>query len=259
MKHTFFILLFFYIGLSQIQGQNSDTVRIADQPNDSQPQKRTVFNAPFSGFIIPVVFISYGVLAHGQDCLQQLDLKTHQTASKHFTGKIHADDYIQYVPAVAVYGLDLLGVKAKHNLRDRTFLLASSFLLSTASVQTLKRTTSVLRPDESSYLSFPSGHTSTAFVGAHLLFKEYKDTSPWIGIAGYTVASSTGAMRILNRRHWLSDVVAGAGIGILSVEISYLLLPVFHKVIGVKDSRKSLVITPVIGNYSYGAGLSYIF
>ena len=259
MKQAFIVLLFFNSCITSIPAQERDTIRNAAPSYSSQPQKKTVFNSPYTGFILPAVFISYGVLTHSQDCLQQVDHKTHQAVSRHFTGKIHADDYTQYVPAVAVYGLDLLGVKAKHNIRDRTFLMASSYILSSASVQTLKRTTTVLRPDESNYLSFPSGHTATAFVGAHLLFKEYKDTSPWIGFAGYIVASGTGAMRILNRRHWVSDVVTGAGIGLLSVEISYLLLPVFHKLTGVKDTRTSLMIAPVIGKNKYGAGLAYSF
>jgi len=175
------------------------------------------------------------------------------------THKTHVDDYIQYVPAIAVYGLDFAGVKAKHNLRDRTFLMASSYLFSTATVQTLKRTTHVKRPDGSDRLSFPSGHTATAFVGAHLLFKEYKDTSPWIGIAGYAVASGTGALRIINQKHWVSDVVAGAGFGILSVEASYLLLPVFHKIIGINETQTKLAISPVIGQSHYGVGLAYTF
>jgi membrane-associated PAP2 superfamily phosphatase len=221
--------------------------------------KSTFLQSPYSGFIIPTLFISYGVLAQYQDDLQQLNRHTHNEVSKRFTGKIHADEYIQYVPALAVYGLDLAGVKAKNNLRDRTFLMASSYLISTACVQTLKRTACVQRPDESDRLSFPSGHTATAFVGAHLLFKEYKDASPWIGVAGYAVASGTGVLRVLNRKHWVSDVVAGAGFGILSVEVSYLLLPVFHNLLGINDSRTCFAVSPVIGTNHYGVGLAYTF
>jgi len=258
MKQLFFVFLFFYFGILPVPAQVVDSIRVETQPDVAVTQKKTFFSSPYAGFIIPAVFISYGVLAQSQDGLQRLDRKTHQAVSNRFTGKIHADDITQYAPAVAVYGLDFMGVKAKHNLGDRTFLMASSYLLSTASVQTLKRTTGIMRPDESNALSFPSGHTATSFVGAHLLFKEYKDTSPWIGIAGYAVATGTGAMRIFNRRHWVSDVVAGAGIGMLSVEISYLLLPVFQKMTGGRDGRKNIVIAPVLGN-NYGAALSYTF
>ena len=259
MKQAFFIFLFFFVGINPIKAQAQDTIRYASLFEENNPKKNTFFNSPYSGLIIPGVLITYGVAAHNLDCLRQLDHKTHQSVSKHFTGKIHADDFVQYVPAVAVYGLDFIGVKAKHNIRDRTFLMASSYLLSTASVQTLKRVANVQRPDESNFLSFPSGHTATAFVGAHLLFKEYKDSSPWICVAGYICATGTGAMRILNRRHWVSDVATGAGFGILSVEISYLLLPAFHKLIGVKNTQTSFTVAPVIGYQQYGVGLAYAF
>ena len=69
----------------------------------------------------------------------------------------------------------------------------------------------------------PSGHTATAFAGAELLRLEYKEVSPWYGFAGYVVATATGTLRVLNNRHWVSDVVAGAGFGILSARLSYLI------------------------------------
>lgn len=259
MKQVLITVVFLITVTSQISSRETDTIRINTSSENNAPPKSAFLNAPYTRLIIPAVFISYGAFAQNQHCLKQLNLRIHQEASKHFTGKLHADDYIQYVPAIAVYGLDFAGVKAKHNIRDRTFLIASSYLFSSACVQTLKRTTHVRRPDDANDLSFPSGHTATAFVGAHLLFKEYKNTSPWIGIAGYTVATGTGAMRILNKRHWFSDVVAGAGFGILSVEISYFLLPVFHNLIGVNDKQTSLTIAPQINIHHYGVGLACTF
>ena len=257
MRQVYFAFLLFIINISPVPAHERDI--IADKPENTVLQKKSFFQSHFAGFIIPAVFISYGIVAQSQDCLQQLDHHTKKIANKHFTGKIHADDYAQYAPTIAVFGLDLLGVKTKHNLKDRTFLAASSFLISTVCVQTMKRTTSVLRPDGANFLSFPSGHTATSFLGAHLLFKEYKDTSTWIGITGYIVASGTGVMRILNRRHWLSDVITGAGIGILSVEASYLLLPVFQKLTKAKDTRTSVVIAPMVSNNYFGAGLTCFF
>lgn len=227
--------------------------------SDKHRKRTTIFNYPYSKFIIPSALISYGLLTQKHDWFQEIDQNTHHEVSRHFTKRIHLDDYTQFAPSVAVYGLDLMGIKAKHNFRDRTFVMATSYLLMSAGVQTLKRTTKIERPDGSNFHSFPSGHTATAFVGAHILFKEYKDTSFWIGVAGYAVASGTGIMRVYNKKHWVSDIVSGAGIGILSVEASYLLLPVFHKILGIKDSQKSFVIAPAIGRDNYGVGLAYTF
>ena len=96
-------------------------------------------------------------------------------------------------------------------------------------VNVTKNLTKVERPDGSARNSFPSGHTATAFMGAELLRREYWNVSPWIGIAGYAVAAGTGFFRIYNNRHWLTDVLAGAGVGILSVQAAYWLYPAISK------------------------------
>jgi membrane-associated phospholipid phosphatase len=58
-------------------------------------------------------------------------------------------------------------------------------------------------------------------MGATLLAHEYGNRSIWIPIAGYTAATATGVMRVLNNRHYLSDVVVGAAVGILTAELAY--------------------------------------
>ncbi len=75
----------------------------------------------------------------------------------------------------AVYGLNLAGIKGKNNFRDRTMILATSYLIMGLTVESLKSITRVERPDGSSRNSFPSGHTATAFMGAEFLWQEYKD------------------------------------------------------------------------------------
>ncbi len=225
----------------------------------SHRKSKSFFNSSYSHYILPAALISYGVFAHANKSLREIDLSTNNEVGEHIYQHIPYDDYMQFAPAVGVYGFDLIGLKAKHNFRDRTIIMATSFLIMGTMVQVMKSSTHVLRPDGSNLKSFPSGHTATAFVGAHILFKEYKDTSPWIGVGGYAVALATGTLRVMNKKHWVSDVAAGAGIGILSAELGYALLPVCHKIFGIKDKTKSLVILPTATTNSFGLGLVYHF
>ena len=89
-------------------------------------------------------------------------------------------------------------------------------------------------PDGSTRNSFPSGHTATAFMTATMLHKEYGHRSPWYSIGGYTLATLTGVTRQLNNRHWMSDVMVGAGIGILATEFGYFLADLIFKEKGLK-------------------------
>lgn len=152
----------------------------------------------------------------------------------------------------ATYGLRLCGVKGKHGYGDMTIILGTAYTLMGISVNSLKTITKVQRPDESSFNSFPSGHTATAFMGAELLRREYWDVSPWIGVAGYAVAASTGFFRMYNNRHWLTDVIAGAGIGILSVEAAYWLYPFISKTFFRKRYLKNTFISPYYSKENKG-------
>jgi membrane-associated phospholipid phosphatase len=139
------------------------------------------------------------------------------------------DNYLQFSPMVAAYGLNLAGVKGKHNYVDLTIYGATSIAMASGIVTGIKYSVRRERPDMTSKNSFPSGHTETAFCLATVLHKEFGKKSKWISVAGYTVATATGAMRMLNNRHWFSDVCTGAGIGILSTELSYRLLDRFYQ------------------------------
>ncbi len=72
------------------------------------------------------------------------------------------------------------------------------------------------RPDSGSGDSFPSGHTASAFVAATFLHKRY---GPGAGIPAYIAALHTGLARVQAGRHYLDDVIAGAGVGIMSAEL----------------------------------------
>ncbi len=150
---------------------------------------------------------------------------------QHNIGFAHTevDNYLQFAPAAAVGGLQLSGIKGKNSVSDEFFLYVLSLALQTVIVYPLKEYTGVLRPDGSARNSMPSGHTSTAFAGATFMYLEYRDVSPWYGVAAYTSAAGIGSMRIMRDRHWLSDVLVGAGIGILCTRAAYALYPVIKK------------------------------
>lgn len=214
----------------------------------------------YTQFILPAVLISYGIVAQNYTPLKKLDRSIRNEVNRHFTKTTHIDDFLLFVPIAAVYGLDLSGLaKAKHKFSDRAIVTATTYIVVGTTVFTLKNSIDRTRPDGIDRGSFPSGHTASAFAGAHILFREYKDTSLWIGIAGYATATLTGTFRITNKKHWLSDTVAGAGIGILSAELGYLLLPVFQNILGIGNSDKSLAIVPSINKNGYGIGLAYQF
>lgn len=133
-----------------------------------------------------------------------------------------ADNYLQYAPIAAVYGLNLAGIKGRNDLANRTALIIKSELLVAAITFPLKKITAVPRPDTGERNSFPSGHTATAFAAATFMAKEYGQTSKWYSIGAYTVATGVGVMRMMNNRHWVTDVLAGAAVGILSTNVAYL-------------------------------------
>jgi len=210
--------------------------------------------------IIPTVLIGYGVIGIESDGLKLFNTEIKEEVNENIDEKITIDDFSQYLPAASVYGLNAIGIKGKHNLKDRTIILGTSYLLMSASVLSLKSITKVERPDGSAFNSFPSGHTATAFAGAEFLWQEYKDVSVWYGISGYIIATGTGAFRIYNDKHWLTDVVAGAGIGILSTKVAYWINPFMQeKIFKSKEKKTTSIMAPFYNGKQLGIGFIKTF
>lgn len=147
------------------------------------------------------------------------------------------DDYIQYLPAAVMLGLKVGGVKGRSSWPRMLVSDAFSVALMAATVNIIKETSKEMRPDGSNNRSFPSGHTATAFMCATMMHKEYGKVSPWYSIGAYSVATFTGVSRILNNKHWINDVLVGAGIGILSTELGYLFADLIFKKRGLNELR----------------------
>ncbi len=209
--------------------------------------------------IVPATLIGVGIIGLESDWLKYQNSEISEELQENIDHKLTFDDFSQYAPAAAVYALYLCGVRGRHDAIDQTILFGTAGVLMGITVNTLKHTTRVERPDGSARNSFPSGHTAMAFVGAELLRREYWDVSPWIGVAGYAVAAGTGFFRMYNNRHWLTDVLAGAGVGILSVEAAYWLYPVITRTFFRKRYLKNVYLSPYASPQNKGVACRIVF
>ena len=133
------------------------------------------------------------------------------------------DDALRFVPLGATFALKAVGVESASSWQRLVVNSAASVAISSGAAWGLKHAVSSRRPDGTDNNSFPSGHTTLAFAGATILYKEYQHTSKWIGIAGYGIATLTAADRVRRNRHHWHDVATGAAIGIGGTMIGYYL------------------------------------
>ena len=209
--------------------------------------------------IIPSVFIGYGIIGIDNGALKRINYDIQEELKGKRDNNLKIDDVFQFVPSLSVYGLNALGIQGKNDFKDRTIILGTASLIMGSTVTAMKKLTAVERPDGSNKLSFPSGSTAISFMGAEFLYQEYKDVSIWYGISGYLVATGTGFLRLQNNKHWFTDVVTGAGIGILSTKIAYWIHPLVKKNLFKDKKEISGVVMPFHNGKEYGLGLSMSF
>lgn len=249
-KTVFFIVLFFGIS-NGLKAQNFNDTLMAN----SKVKDTSNLQFRYKSLIIPAVFVGYGIIGLESGQIKGFNSGVRTEVAEHIDEKISIDDFSQYAPLVAVYGLSAMGVKSASSYKKRLIVSSTATLLMALTVNSFKMTASVERPDGTSFNSFPSGHTATAFMGAELMHQEYKNQSIWYSIAGYGVAAGTGAFRMYNNRHWLSDVVAGAGVGILSAKAGYWLYPYVSRIFNCKEKNTATSFVPMYDGKQVSVGL----
>ncbi|BAU54855.1 phosphatase PAP2 family protein [Mucilaginibacter gotjawali] len=252
-SYLFFLLITFIFMVTTADAQFADSVKKDTAP--TAVKIKYSLHKPGT-YLPPVILVSYGVLSFVVTPIRHVDYyfkERIQRSDPDYSSKI--DDYLQIAPGVLVYGLNLVGIEGKNRFVDRTALLALS-----AGILTITDGTKYIahrkRPYGTDPLSFPSGHTGAAFVAAEFLAQEYAEKSPWYGVLGYTIASTTGVLRLYGKAHWFSDCVAGAGLGILSTKLAYVVYPYIRSKLTHKDKYgRSTMIMPT---YQDGTpGLSF--
>ncbi|MCB0802974.1 MAG: phosphatase PAP2 family protein [Flavobacteriales bacterium] len=165
---------------------------------------------------------------------------------------IEFDDFLQHASLAGLYSAKLLGAKTTNTFKHQTTLLLKAELLMMAIVFPTKYLTKKTRPDNSASEAFPSGHTAQAFLSATFMSKELGQSNILYSIGAYTSATAVGVLRVLNNKHDATDVLVGAGIGILSTEIIYSL----DKRKRQKNSKTSFSLLPIYSKDHIGLSLA---
>jgi len=202
-------------------------------------------------FVVPAVLITTGTILHFSTTAKE---NFQDWAQDNFPYSGSIDDYIQFAPGVAVYALNAFGIKGKNKFGNRTAIVVKSLLVNELMVSALKVWVNEERPNGGEH-SFPSGHTSVAFALAHFMHKEYGERSIWYSIGAYSCATAVGFMRVAKNAHWISDVFAGAGFGILSTELVYLT----HQYKWDNEHIKNVDIFPWSNRKQSGLSVVYTF
>nr|WP_277881439.1 phosphatase PAP2 family protein [Hymenobacter cyanobacteriorum] len=246
------LILTFLMGALSLAGHAQTPTATPDSAAIQRQHRRAVALR----IAVPSALVGVGVLAHSPRFNQtmyqaKLDMQA-ETQETFGTLNAHGvDDYTRHVPLAIAYGLMATGHHGARPAVSFTLIYLLAHELDEGVVSNLKRLSAEPRPyDPRDLTSFPSSHTSQAFLTATLLHEQYGRQYPLVSVAGYAVAAATGTMRVLGNKHWATDVLAGAGIGFLSAETVWHVYPSLVRLLPSKLSTKLLVVP----TYSAGQG-----
>lgn len=241
MKNQLLLLLLLLFVIPSISQEDTTAVDVKtvakiDQipiglPAESNPKRVTFFSRAWAPIALSLISI---------DLMRGSTKYGLQTLARSFvadTFRTSVDDWIHYAPIVTMYAADLFKVPAKNTVWNQTKFLVISEAVTAGIVWSLKVGLGVLRPDSTTFTAYPSGHTSQAFVQSQVLFNEFRATAPLLAASGFLFSTTTGALRVLNNRHWVPDILLGAGIGMLVTNAVYYFEP-FKKWNPFKNMKK---------------------
>lgn len=152
--------------------------------------------------------------------VNKLDKKIHDYLPESNTkGSNPVDTFLKYSPFILLLILHREGFKTKSRFK-KFFLkmLIGTIMLEIAS-NVLKASIKRVRPNGQPH-SFPSLHTATCIFGAEILRSELKENYPGVSSSGYVISAITALLRMYHNKHWFSDIVAGALLGLTTYKLT---------------------------------------
>lgn len=237
-----------------------DSATVWHESYDCSRRACSPYKFKATDIIAPALMLGIGIAGLEAKGLKTANHKITDALWNHGAhGRVRIDEVSQVLPIAGSYLLNLCGVKGIHDYVDLTIITGTASLMLAAIVYPTKDLVYSSRPDGSGFNSFPSGHSAWAFMGAEIMRREYSHVSPWIGVSGYVIATGTAFLRLYNGAHWFTDVVAGAGIGILCAEAAYWLYPAITKHLFPKRYNSNIFLSPALSRNSFGLAFSMNF
>ena len=125
-------------------------------------------------------------------------------------GDLYGGAWSAWLLPVSVIVTSKVNDESKKEMLQKLDYTASALVANGVTTIVLKELIGRERPNGAGYSSMPSGHTSHSFAVAAVANELYGRE---IGIAGYLLAGLVGVSRINDNKHYLTDVLIGAGLG----------------------------------------------
>lgn len=222
------LALFFVMAsaISQLSAQDSLAVMTYSEPAEISGKPGKYFKP--KAVIFPSALIVYGGLKPVISGIEKADDRLWDKMNNRYPDfYTKADDYLMWAPSASVYLMDAFKVKTKNRFVEHLIIDAGSIVVTGGFGFVMRKISGNIDVYNKHNSWFPSGHTANAFRGAEFVFQELKSSHPVLSYSGYVFATAVGVLRIYNKTHLLTEVLAGAGLGILSTKLTYL---VFDKI-----------------------------
>ena len=218
-----FCILLLFISYSEIlAAQNLTTTNRPGKDSTAYDRESASHYLKPTALIVPGTFLIYAGLKPVIHGIRKLDDTIYENVKANHPGfHTNVEDYLMWAPSASLYALDAFSIKTKHNFKEHLILDAGSIIITGGVGYAMRLVSRHIEVYKTYGTKFPSGHVANAFRGAELLHQELKNKNKLISYSGYVVATAVGVLRIYNKDHLLTEVLAGAGLGILSTKLTY--------------------------------------